>query len=141
MAWSSASAAHARAIGWDEALGSQRRAPREGDGGLELRLGRSREGDWAGTRRSGRGVGLRARVKVARSSEREGDRVGTRRSGRGVGVIEPPKIILYYRLSRSTYPLSNNKELFCRFYRVKPGESLTTGSRYALSPHEGGTKV
>jgi hypothetical protein len=54
-----------------------------------------------------------------------------------VYVTEPPKIILYYRLSRSTWPLSNNKELFCRFRRVKPGESLTTGSRYALSPHEG----
>jgi hypothetical protein len=57
------------------------------------------------------------------------------------GVIEPPKIIPYYRLSWSTWPLSNNKELFCRFRRVKPGESLTIGSRYALSPHEGGTIV
>jgi hypothetical protein len=56
-------------------------------------------------------------------------------------VTEPPKIIPYYRLSLSTWPLSNNKELFCRFRRVKPGESLTTGSRYALSPHEGGTRV
>jgi hypothetical protein len=52
-------------LGGDEALGSRRRAPREGDGGLELRLGRSRQGDWAGKRHSGRGVGLRARVKVA----------------------------------------------------------------------------
>jgi hypothetical protein len=56
-------------------------------------------------------------------------------------VTEPPKIILYYRLSLSTWPLSNNKELLSRFRRVKPGESLTTGSRYALSPHEGGTRV
>jgi hypothetical protein len=56
-------------------------------------------------------------------------------------VTEPPKIIPYYCLSRSTWPLSNNKELFCHFRRVKPGESLTTGSRYALSPHEGGTRV
>jgi hypothetical protein len=56
-------------------------------------------------------------------------------------VIEPPKIIPYYRLSQSTWPLSNNKELFRRFHRVKPGESLTTGSRYALSPNEGGTRV
>jgi hypothetical protein len=56
-------------------------------------------------------------------------------------VTEPPKIVPYYRLSLSTWPLSNNKELFCRFRRVKPGKSLTTGSRYALSPHEGGTRV
>jgi hypothetical protein len=56
-------------------------------------------------------------------------------------VTEPLKIILYYCLSLSTWPLSNNKELFCRFCRVKPGKSLTTGSRYALSPHEGGTRV
>jgi hypothetical protein len=58
-----------------------------------------------------------------------------------VDVTEPPKIISYYCLSRSTWSLSNNKELFCHFHRVKPGESLTTGSRYALSPHEGGTRV
>jgi hypothetical protein len=56
-------------------------------------------------------------------------------------VTEPPKIILYYHLSLSTWPLINNKELLCRFCRVKPGESLTTGSRYALSPHEGRTRV
>jgi hypothetical protein len=36
--------------------------------GLELCLGRSREGDWVGTRRWGRGVGLRARATVAWSS-------------------------------------------------------------------------
>jgi hypothetical protein len=57
------------------------------------------------------------------------------------GVTEPPKIIPYYRLSLSTCPLSNNKELLSRFRRVKPGESLTTGSRYALSPHKGGARV
>jgi hypothetical protein len=56
-------------------------------------------------------------------------------------VTEPPKIIPYYRLSLSTWPLSNNKELLSRFRWVKPGKSLTTGSRYALSPHEGGTRV
>jgi hypothetical protein len=56
-------------------------------------------------------------------------------------VTELPKIIPYYCLSLSMWPLSNNKELLCRFYRVKPDESLTTGSRYALSPHEGGTRV
>jgi hypothetical protein len=44
-------------------------------------------------------------------------------------VTKPPKIIPYYRLSLSMWPLSNNKELVCRFCRVKPGESLTTGSR------------
>jgi hypothetical protein len=43
-------------------------------------------------------------------------------------VTEPPKIILYYRLSLSTWPLSNNKESFYHFCRVKPGKSLTTGS-------------
>jgi hypothetical protein len=56
-------------------------------------------------------------------------------------VTEPPKIILHHRLSRSTWPLRNNKELFCRLCRGMPGKSLTTGSRYALSPHEGGTRV
>jgi hypothetical protein len=57
------------------------------------------------------------------------------------GVTESPKIIPCYRLSLSTWPLSNNKELLCRFCWVKTGESLTTGSRYAPSPHEGGTRV
>jgi hypothetical protein len=56
-------------------------------------------------------------------------------------VTEPPKIILYYRLSLSTWSLSNNKELFCHFCQVKPGKSLTTGSRYALIPQEGRTRV
>jgi hypothetical protein len=56
-------------------------------------------------------------------------------------VTEPPKIILYYRLSLSTWPLSDNKELFCHLCQEKPGKSLTTGSRYVLSPHEGGTRV
>jgi hypothetical protein len=49
-------------------------------------------------------------------------------------VTEPPKIVLYYRLSRSTWPLSNNKELFCRFRRVKPGKSHTTGSLICAKP-------
>jgi hypothetical protein len=56
-------------------------------------------------------------------------------------VTEPPKITPYYRLGLSMWPLSNNKELFYRFCRVKPGKSLTTGLRYALSLHEGGTRV
>jgi hypothetical protein len=59
----------------------------------------------------------------------------------GMLHLSQPKIIPYYHLSLSTWPLTNNKELLCRFCRVKPGESLTTGSRYALSPHEGGTRV
>jgi hypothetical protein len=49
-------------------------------------------------------------------------------------VIEPPKIIPYYRLSLSTWPLSNNKELFCRSRRVKPGKSHTTGSLICAKP-------
>jgi hypothetical protein len=49
-------------------------------------------------------------------------------------VTEPPKIVPYYRLSRSTWPLSNNKELFCRFHRVKPDKSHTTGSLICAKP-------
>jgi hypothetical protein len=54
--------------------------------------------------------------------------------GRLHGVTEPPKIVPYYRLSLSTWPLSNNKELFCRFRRVKPGKSHTTGSLICAKP-------
>jgi hypothetical protein len=49
-------------------------------------------------------------------------------------VTELPKIVSYYRLSLSTWPLSNNKELFCRFRRVKPGKSHTTGSLICAKP-------
>jgi hypothetical protein len=49
-------------------------------------------------------------------------------------VTEPPKIIPYYRLSRSTWPLSDNKELLSRFRRVKPGKSHTTGSLICAKP-------
>jgi hypothetical protein len=49
-------------------------------------------------------------------------------------VTEPPKIVPYYRLSLSTWPLSNNKELFCSFRRVKPGKSHTTGSLICAKP-------
>jgi hypothetical protein len=49
-------------------------------------------------------------------------------------VIELPKIVPYYRLSLSTWPLSNNKELFYRFRRVKPGKSHTTGSLICAKP-------
>jgi hypothetical protein len=86
----------------------------------------------------------RVQLKIYRSYDHEFLRAKTRldmEQLRYRSVIEPPKIIPYYRLSLSTWPLSNNKELLCRFCRVKPGESLTTGSRYALSPHEGGTRV
>jgi hypothetical protein len=54
--------------------------------------------------------------------------------GEGPVVTEPPKIIPYYRLSRSTWPLSNNKELLSRFRRVKPGKSHTTGSLICAKP-------
>jgi hypothetical protein len=49
-------------------------------------------------------------------------------------VTEPPKIILYYRLSWSTWPLSNNKELWSRFRRVTPDKSHTTGSLICAKP-------
>jgi hypothetical protein len=49
-------------------------------------------------------------------------------------VTEPPKIILYYCLSQSTWPLSNNKELLSRFRRVKPDKSHTTGSLICAKP-------
>jgi hypothetical protein len=53
---------------------------------------------------------------------------------RPLRVTEPPKIILYYRLSLSTWPLSNNKELLSRFRRVKPGKSHTTESLTCAKP-------
>jgi hypothetical protein len=53
---------------------------------------------------------------------------------RRVPVTEPPKIVPYYRLSLSTWPLSNNKELLSRFRRVKPGKSHTTGSLICAKP-------
>jgi hypothetical protein len=49
-------------------------------------------------------------------------------------VTEPLKIVPYYRLSLSTWPLSNNKELFCHFRWVKPGKSHTTGSLICAKP-------
>jgi hypothetical protein len=49
-------------------------------------------------------------------------------------VTEPPKIISYYRLSQSTWPLSNNKELFCRLCWVMPSKSPTTGSLICAKP-------
>jgi hypothetical protein len=47
---------------------------------------------------------------------------------------EPHKIVPHYRLSLSTWALSNNKELFCRFRRVKPDKSHTTGSLICAKP-------
>jgi hypothetical protein len=44
-------------------------------------------------------------------------------------VIEPPKLIPYYCLNHSTWPLSNNIEVTCRLCRVKPGKSLTSQDR------------
>jgi hypothetical protein len=52
-------------------------------------------------------------------------------------VTEPSKIIPYYRLSLSTWPLSNNKELLSRFRRVKPGESVGVLDR---QPTKGSTR-
>jgi hypothetical protein len=49
-------------------------------------------------------------------------------------VKETSKIILYYRLSRSTWPLSNNKEVFCRLCWAIPGKSATTGSLICAKP-------
>jgi hypothetical protein len=51
-----------------------------------------------------------------------------------LSVTEPPRIVPYYRLSLSTWPLSNNKELLCRFRRVKPSKSHTTGSLICAKP-------
>jgi hypothetical protein len=42
------------------------------------------------------------------------------------GVTEPLKLIPYYCLNHSTWPLSNNIEVTCRHCRVKPGKSLTS---------------
>jgi hypothetical protein len=86
--------------------------------------------------RAGRGRGRRLaagrRRPPAAGSLQSG---GGRRRGRGAGgVTEPPKIILYYRISRSTWPLSNNKELLSRFRRVKPGKSHTTVSLICAKP-------
>jgi hypothetical protein len=49
-------------------------------------------------------------------------------------VTELPRIIPHYRLSLSTWLLSNNNELFCCHCRDMPGESLTTGSLICANP-------
>jgi hypothetical protein len=40
-------------------------------------------------------------------------------------VTEPPKINPDYHLSRATWLISDNQELFCRLCRVMPGKSLS----------------
>jgi hypothetical protein len=70
-----------------------------------------------------------------RSEGREaGDARRSTHLRRGISVTEPLKIIPYYRLSLSTWPLSNNKELLSRFRRVKPGKSHTKGSLICAKP-------
>jgi hypothetical protein len=59
---------------------------------------------------------------------------GCGQSPDGTTVTEQPKIVLYYHLSLSTWPLSNNKELLCRFRRVKPDKSHTTRSLICAKP-------
>jgi hypothetical protein len=44
-------------------------------------------------------------------------------------VTEPLKLIPYYCLNHSSWPLSNNIEVTCRLCRVKPGKSLTSPDR------------
>jgi hypothetical protein len=44
-------------------------------------------------------------------------------------VTEPLKLIPYYCLNHSTWPLSNNIEVTCRLCRVEPGKSLTSQDR------------
>jgi hypothetical protein len=43
-----------------------------------------------------------------------------------IPVTEPLKLIPYYCLKHSPWPLSNNIEVTCRLCRVKPGKSLTS---------------
>jgi hypothetical protein len=51
-----------------------------------------------------------------------------------IAVTEPPKIVPYYRLRLYMWTLSNNKELLCRFRRVKPDKSHTTGLLICAKP-------
>jgi hypothetical protein len=44
-------------------------------------------------------------------------------------VTEPLKLIPYYCLNHSSWPLSNNIEVTCRLCRVKPRKSLTSQDR------------
>jgi hypothetical protein len=45
-------------------------------------------------------------------------------------VTEPLKLIPYYCLNHSSWPLSNNIEVTCRLCRVGPGKSLTSQDRH-----------
>jgi hypothetical protein len=47
-----------------------------------------------------------------------------------VDVTEPLKLIPYYCLNHSSWPLSNNVEVTCRLCRVIPGKSLTSQDRH-----------
>jgi hypothetical protein len=47
-----------------------------------------------------------------------------------VGVTEPLKLISYYCLNHSSWPLNNNIEVTCRLCRVIPGKSLTSQDRH-----------
>jgi hypothetical protein len=53
----------------------------------------------------------------------------TYQANRAVTVTELLKLIPYYCLNHSTWPLSNNIEVTCRLCRVKPGKSLTSQDR------------
>jgi hypothetical protein len=44
-------------------------------------------------------------------------------------VTEPLKLIPYYCLNHSSWPLSNYIEVTCHLCRVKPGKSLTSQDR------------
>jgi ribonuclease HI len=48
---------------------------------------------------------------------------------RVMNVIEPLKLIPYYCLNHSSWPLSSNIEVTCRLCRVKPSKSLTSQDR------------
>jgi hypothetical protein len=45
-------------------------------------------------------------------------------------VTDPLQLFPYYCLNNSSWQLSNNTEVTCRLYRVKPGKSLTSQDRH-----------
>jgi hypothetical protein len=45
-------------------------------------------------------------------------------------VTDPLQLFPYYCLNHSSWQLSNNTEVTCRLYRVKPGKSLTSQDRH-----------
>jgi hypothetical protein len=58
-------------------------------------------------------------------------------------MTEPLKLIPYYCLNHSTWPLSNNIEVTCRLCRVKPGKSLTSQDRqlYTKTPTKASPEI